>query len=724
MRKGTLCLLAFLVVCLLPLVADGAAEGRLHPYLRAILSFDERDETFDLSRLSPSMEVLTSQGIVLPPSPGFIIGGNAPLSGERIGVLVKARRAVFGRTFLGLPVGVTTGTVLTMRVSLAELLLLAASPEVVYVEPAWRTEPKLDRSVPAIGADLAHAAVPPVVGEGVIVGAVDTGIDCTHLDFRYDEDQDGFEESSRILFVWDQTAWPFGAYYTNAQIEADIAQGVGSGEGLVRETDTDGHGTHVMAVAAGDGSSSASGLVGVAPGAQLVMVKTPFYTSDILSGASYIFERAEELGLPAVVNLSLGGHSGPHDGTSLFEQGLNELAQGAGRVIVVSAGNEGDQAIHVARALSGDSYTFSVDSRSDSFDLSLWYPGGSQFTLTVLPPGGGPVVVPAGATTFVSTGSGDVYVDNAAAGPNPTNGDREVLVTVSGLLAGGRWTFTVSDAGGGGRFDGWIISSGGETIVGGDTSSTIDEPGNALGVITVGAFNTKASWSSLAGDQDFSSEYPIGGLSYFSSRGPTRDGRQKPEVAAPGAWVAAALSAASAPSDYLVLPDRTHTLLLGTSVSAPHVSGAAALLLSVNPDLGAEEIRGKLIETARADSFTGNVPNARFGWGKVAVDAALEAVEPPPGDGEDLPTVTLAKNPVKERALFVYTLPEGATQATLRVYTLAGGLLFEVDLDPEGREYEWDLADRLGRPVASGLYLYVVIAGERRSAIGRLVIAR
>ena len=725
LRKGWLLLLFFVVALagvLLP--AAGANLDRLHPYLRAVLSWAERDATFGLERLAESVQVSNSQGIVLPPSFGIDVGGTVAPVGERIGVLVKTRRAEWGNTFLGLPVSVTTGTVLGLRVSLDELRLLAGSANVVYVEPAWRTEPKLDRSLPAIGVDLVHDRVPAVLGDGVIVGAVDTGIDTTHPDFRSDRDGDGFEESSRILYLWDQTAGFLGTYYTREEIESDLARGGAPGTGLVRETDVDGHGTHVMSVAAGDGSSSAAGLVGVAPEARLIVVKTPFYTSDILSGVSYIFDRAEALGLPAVVNLSLGGQSGPHDGTSLFEQGLDELAQGPGRAIVVSAGNEGDQAIHASQTLAGGSSSFSVQPRSDSFDLELWYPGGSRFTLTVLPPGGSPVVVLAGTWTSVPTSSGSVTVDNAAAGPNPLNGDRQILVSVTGVVAWGVWTFTVADAGGGGRFDGWITTSNGGEIVGGDTSHTIDEPGNARRVITVAAFNTKAHWSSVSGEQDFSSLYPIGGLSYFSSQGPTRDGRQKPDLAAPGAWVAAALSASSLPNDYLIVPDRKHTVLLGTSVSAPHVTGVAALLLSVNPDLTGEEVKARLVETARSDAATGAVPNALWGWGKVAADQAVQAVEPPPDGNGEGPKVTLAENPVESRALFVYQLPSGTLSAALRVYDIVGRLVFEAALDVGAGEYAWGLEDRLGEPLASGLYLYVVVADAERSAIGRLVIDR
>jgi len=611
-----------------------------------------------------------------------------------------------------------------MAVSLAELLQLAASPEVIYVEPAWRTRPKLDRSVPAIGADYLHARTPPVVGRGVIIGAVDTGIDYAHLDFRYDEDGDGFEESSRIVNIWDQTSGFFGTYYSKAEIESDLAFGFDPWEGIVRQVDDDGHGTHVMATAAGDGSSSGAGFVGVAPGAQLIMVKTPFYTSDILAGAAYIFERAEELGLPAVVNLSLGGHDGPHDGTSLFEQGLDELVTAAGQVIVVSAGNEGDQFIHVSDTLTGDSSTFAVDPSSDSVDLTLWYPGGSGFTITVAPPGGEPLVVSAGFVGFANSGFGNAYVDNASSGPNPSNGDNEVLVKLTNLLPGNLWTITVLDDTGGGRFDGWITSDEG-VILGGDSASTIDEPGNADRVITVGAFNTKAQWPSLSGEQDYSSQYPVGALSYFSSQGPTRDGRRKPEVAAPGAWVAAALSVDSPPQGYLTHPDQEHTLLAGTSVSAPHVSGVAALMLSVNPQLSAEEIRAKLTDTALRDNFTGSIPNTRFGWGKVDAGAAVSVVQlPPDDDGAQRPVIAVAQNPVWDEARFSYDIPDGILSAAVRIYSITGRLVFERVLAPNESEYVWDLVTDKGNPLANGLYLYVLVTEVGSSETGRLVIER
>jgi len=707
MRRIFAFLFSIGLICLISAVVLGDA-AKLSPYLRLLLAGN------------PEVTGKSLPGFgELPPGFGFTL----PFpTGEPIRVLVKLSHPFFGTSFLGFPVGVSTGTIIWMSVPVEGLLALIAAPDVVYVEPAWKARPTLDRSVPAIGADLLHSQVPPITGKGVIVGAVDTGIDYSHLDFRYDADGDGIEESSRILYILDQTGL-FNATYTKAEIEGDIGNGLGPDEGAVREEDTDGHGTHVMGIAAGDGSASSAGFVGVAPQAWIISVKTTFYTSDILAGVRYIFDKAADLGLPAVVNLSLGGQDGPHDGTSLFEQGLDELAQGQGRAIVVSAGNEGDQLLHVGRVLAGDAYTFSLVPTEDSLNFVLWYPGTSSFTVTVVPPGGAPLSVPSGSSDSASTPAGNVYVDNASGGTNPNNGDKEVLVNLSGLTSQIPWSVTVTDAGGGGRFDGWITSDNG-TILGGDASETVDEPGNAPHVITVGAFNTKNRWISRAGEEDFSSQYPIGELSYFSSRGPTRDGRRKPEIAAPGAWIASALSTSSPAPDYLTCPDGVHTLLLGTSMAAPHVTGTVALMLSVDPTLTSDEIKEKLIQTAKSDGFTGVVPNDAWGWGKLAADAAVTAVTPSQPDGGEELSIRLAENPVRGSARFIYTVPAEAGGAKLYIYDVTGRLVFSTPLAVGTGSYDWDLRDSNGLPLAPGLYLFVLSYDMARTPIGKLVIAR
>ncbi len=623
----------------------------------------------------------------------------------------------------GVRVGLSRGEIATASVSVAELERLANDERVVYIEPSRKVRPTVDASVPAVGAAAVHTRVPSVLGEGVVIGFVDTGIDYEHPDFRFDEDGDGTEESSRIVAIWDQTYGLFGAEYDRDDIESDLAFGYGPSEGIVREKDTDGHGTHVASIAAGDGSSSGYGFVGVAPAASIVAVKTSFYTADILEGVEYILDKADALDAPAVVNLSLGGHEGPHDGTSLFERGVAGLASGTGHAIVVSAGNEGDEEIHVSGTLQSGTKAFRVKPDTWQFELSLWYPGEARFAVTVTSPSGATAVaLPGTSSGYVATPDGVAYVDNAADGVNPNNGDREVYLRLSGVSAGSVWTVTVRRLSGGGRFDAWVTSSG--SIVNGDSVSTIDEPGNAEGVITVGAWTTKSTWPSKAGAQDYSSSHEVGGLAGFSSQGPTRDGRLKPDLVAPGAWICAALSTSAPVFGYLTHPDGVHGMELGTSMAAPHVSGAAALFLSVDGTLTAAKILAALTSTATRDAYTGTTPNMRSGYGKLAIAAALESLEQeePPLPSVDVPEVGLEENPVSGEARFTYVLPERTRIAALRVYTVSGILVFEADLDVNDDAYAWSLLSRRGERVAAGLYLFVVVSDRGTSGVEKLVI--
>jgi subtilisin family serine protease len=320
-----------------------------------------------------------------------------------------------------------------------------------------------------------------------------------------------------------------------------------------------------------------------------------------------------------------------------------------------------------------------------------------------------------------------VYVDNATGGRNPSNGDHEAYIRLSGTTSGDRWRITVTDAGGGGRYDAWLIDDSAR-ILNGDSDMTIDEPGNARGVITVGAYNTKAAWPSLSGGQTFPG-YVYGQITDFSSRGPTRDGRRKPEVCAPGAWVIAALSTGATSLLSYTHVDGVHAAEQGTSMAAPHVSGSIALLLSLDPTLEVAEVRDLLTSTASADAFTGTVPNETWGWGKLdakaAVDAATAAsppVEPP--EEADRPTIAVRENPVSDGAVFELGLLEGTHAATLRVYTISGRLAYETDVEPTQTTLRWDLRSLSGQPLASGLYVYLVVTDRGSSPLGKLVIVR
>ena len=195
-------------------------------------------------------------------------------------------------------------------------------------------------------------------GSGVVVGIIDSGIDPTHPDFKND---DG---TTRILGFWDQndfsgTFAPYG--YGTAYTKTDIDAGAMSN---YLDTTYDGHGTAVTGVAAGGGKVRLD-VKGMAPEADIVVVgirpstldytdRVP-HTLQIVDGINYIFKVAEAAGKPAVINISLGGIEGSHDGEDLPSQMIEKmLDEKAGRVLVTSAGNAGQVYHHVRYTMNND----------------------------------------------------------------------------------------------------------------------------------------------------------------------------------------------------------------------------------------------------------------------------------------------------------------------------------------------------------------------------------
>ena len=669
-------------------------------------------------KLAPDLRLLLERDLSMPSAQGTGLPAE-----EGLRVLVWTREAGAAWGLPGFTPSGVWGTLATGRVDPAELARLAEAPELLYVEPARRLRPSLDVSVPEVGAPLLWAGPPGTRGGGTLVAIVDSGVDPLHLDFRVDRDGDGWEEGSRILFLWDQTLpadgstavyrLSYGRVFTQGELEAQIAAG------YTESSDTLGHGTHVAGIAAGDGSSSTSGYVGVAPEANLIVIKTTFYEDAVLDAISFAFDRAEELGLPCVVNLSLGGHAGPHDGTSLFEQAVDAFLDRPGRALVVAAGNEAQEKIHVGTEVHSP-VTWHLVTESSSVSASFWYPFQSSFAVEVAAPSGERTSVLPGGQGYLATPAGQAWIDNSGY-PDPRNGDRQIFIQLTGVSPGAGWAITLTPVLGGGRVDGWVEDPTAGHFLEGDSAMTISEPGNARRVITVGAYVTKNRWTSLAGEQR-GEGYVVGELADFSSRGPTRDGRLKPDLAAPGAWIASALSAAASEPDWLRLPDGQHFVLLGTSMSAPHVAGACALLLSLEPNLSWDELLDALTGGARVDGFVGPVPNMAWGWGKLDLPGASGGIAPSPSGAR--PRLWLLESPVEGEARFLYELPRDADWAELRVYTITGRLLWRQILEPGGGEIHWPLVTSRDVPVASGLYLAVIVSDRGSSAILRVVVQR
>lgn len=654
-------------------------------------------------KLSPRLRLLTSGNpeLVETAKRRLHLKSSLNTPGLMVDALVRVKGDPRVLEAYGVRVRSVLGDVATVDIPISALETIANDSNVVRIEEARKLKPRLEVSVPASGANgvglwgtltnlpgtLAAQSrpLPPPwmgnTGQNVIVGHVDTGIDLKHADFK---DSLG---KSRLLYVWDQNSsgtHPTGFAYGNECTKQIIDAGG------CTEKDTNGHGTHVLGIAAGNGSATGNGkapyrYIGMAPEADLIVVNTTFYDTDILDGITYIEDKAAALGLPVVINLSLGGHLGPHDGTSSFEVAMDN-ASGTGKVVVAAASNEGNTDVFAGQPLNfnypihasdlgtdkvvdgnvGPMVGFSVPSGSTDVVLDLWYPGADMMGVKVTSPNGTCAApssgfrYPGNNTLVLNTSCGQIAITTPATNvDNLNNGDHEIYIEVQNIghaISSGAWSFMLTGGGCGsspcitnGAFDVWIddVVSNATFFDHIDYAKTVGMPATATKVIAVGAYTTKTSWTSSAGAA--TDNYgTVGEITFFSSLGPRRTCSkfsnpictatvQKPELAAPGEEIMSSYAAGTptavcfTASNKCLDPDGRHVVMQGTSMSTPHVTGAAALLLAQDQSLTSDQVKTAL-ENAQADGFTGAVPNNTWGYGKLAVDLAVASVgsNPPP----------------------------------------------------------------------------------------------
>ena len=617
---------------------------------------------------APVMGVLRQKGLLRPAV------GDRP---ARVATLVRFQGPVPDLAALGGEVRGRSGDVVAVDVPPSALGQLAALAGVTYVDLAMPLRPQLDVAVPATGASAMRSGTPPDwsgdTGRNVIVAILDTGIDFSHRDFR---DSAG---NSRILQLFDYTT---AQDCTQAQIDALECH----------EVDTEGHGSEVAGIAAGNGAATGNGqlayrYVGMAPEASLVVAKADWTTANIVQAVGDVEAFASSLGRPVVINLSLGTEIGPHDGTDNVSQALDN-ASGPGRVIVVAAGNHADDATHASGTVATDGSVItdlSVPVDTSLTLIDVWYAGADQLAIhlhNTAECDSGLVSAPvSGAATEVSFCNGRGTIVSGSV--NPLNGDREILVSLattgSNPFAATAWQVELrGTVVTNGHFDAWMNGSSSHATftTNLDATDTLNDLATATAPITVAAYTTKNTWESLAGSMSASTPGALEAIAYFSSAGPRRACSaaslcppvQKPELTAPGAYIASALSAQTVwPTgtcvDCYTDLDGVHRFGQGTSFAAPMVSGAVALLLQVAPTADPSAIKDSLERYAAVDAFVGEAPNDSWGYGKLDVKAAFDAlpVAPPAAPtglaaAVSAATVNLSWSPVAALDLDGYTV--------------------------------------------------------------------
>ncbi len=542
----------------------------------------------------------------------------------------------------GLIPGSVSGNIATARLPLSSLNQLANVAGIDHIAASRIMWPTMDLAVPAGRVTEVWNGSPAYTGEGVLVGIIDSGIDWTHDDFK---NGDG---TTRIKAIWDlfgtgtpPAGFAYGAEYSEAQINA----------GSVDEEDLSGHGTHVSGIAAGNGNSHSGVYRGVAFESDILFAK-PFDDSfngfpedKTIDAINYLVQKAESLDQPLSINMSLGGHSGPHDGTTAQEQVINNLS-GEGVVFCIAAGNEGEASLHDSASANGGSMDFSIPAyaaipgvNNDYAMISIWVDGATSPSVTISHAGATIGPVASGVADGASTASGVVVIDNASGGADPTNGDKQIFVQWDDRngtdVASGDWTITLN--GGAGTAHSWKLTSTMSThFPDSDQLYSVGTPGTAEKAITVAAYKTRNSWLSQAGNVGYPpgttwGDADIADIAPFSSIGPTRDDRQKPDLAAPGMAIVSCYSDQTTPipQAVLMITGGDYFVTQGTSMASPFACGVVALMLEKNGDLTAEEVRTILRNSAYTDAYTGSVWNNVFGMGKIDAQAAVAAVAGP-----------------------------------------------------------------------------------------------
>lgn len=489
---------------------------------------------------------------------------------------------------------------------------VSALPQILYIEmPHYISFEILSGKRSSC---ITQVTLPPLslTGNGVLVGFVDSGIDLTHPDFQ---DSNG---NSRVLFLWDQTrdedppdGYLFGAEYNNDQINEALRAG------KTLSKDESGHGTAAAGIACGNGNASKGRYRGIAPEAELIVVKMRknkgLYprTTELISGIDYCIRKALKFNRPLVLNISFGNNYGSHTGNSLSELYLNRVSL-LGRISIIAAsGNEGASPIHTLGFLDQTvNVDFSISERQTSLNMQLWKDYADDVRIRLRAPYGTEYTLSDKfGTNMEVLDQTQIAFYNSA--PSPFQRLQEYYfeffpIADSFYLTSGVWSLIIEPISiKNGTFEMWLPAAsslnGATRFLSPDPYNTLTVPSSANSVITVGAYDAKTNTPA-----DFSGRGAASMPNLLT----------KPDLVAPGVSVIVP----SFPGGYQTVS--------GTSFAAPFVTGSAALLMEWgivkrnNLFLYGEQLKAWLI--AGAKELPGYpTPNPRTGWGALCLEAAF-----------------------------------------------------------------------------------------------------
>lgn len=502
---------------------------------------------------------------------------------------------------------------------------LAQLPEVEFIEKPKKLYFQTDVGRQVSCIDIVQDMPLSLRGKGTLIGIVDSGIDYENAEFR---NEDG---TTRIVSLWDQSVngrppagYLAGTEYTREQIDAALAtEDKEVRRQMVKTSDVSGHGTAVAGIAAGNGrGSEGRRFRGAAPEAELIIVKMGApreggfpRTTELMRGVDYIVRKAVELRRPVAINISFGNTYGSHDGTSLVERFLNDIADMWKNVICIGSGNEGASAGHVSgkvRRQISETVELAVQQREPALSIQIWKSYVDEMGVSVISPSGrqaGPFYEFLGAQRYIL---GDTELLIYYGEPKPYSVKQEIYLSLlpgKQYIESGVWKIVLTpgrivD----GEYQMWLPTQTslnmGTAFLQPNSMSTLTIPSTASLAVTVAAYDART-------------------FSYadFSGRGPAGmyEGENvlKPDIAAPGVRVTAPV------------PGGGYQSFSGTSFAAPFVTGSAALLMEWgivrgnDPYLYGEKVKAYLRKGAKQLVGYERWPNALLGYGALCVRDSL-----------------------------------------------------------------------------------------------------
>ena len=574
-------------------------------------------------------------------------------------------------------------------------------------------------------------------GSGTVMGIIDTGIDFNHPDFK---DTLG---KSRIHYLWDQTAnagpvvpqpFNYGIEWTAAQIDANLC------------THSDmtyfGHGTGVSSIAAGNGLATGR-FEGVAPKSDLIVVAIDFNKPGptVADAVNFILTKAQQLGKPFVINASLGNYYGSHDATDLESKLIETMISNTpGRAMVAAAGNAGHVKFHVKTQATND--TVFTWLKNNTATINYWcYADTLQIKNSQISIGANRAnYFDLGNTGFknyayaLNTVKYDTLKHNnqrigiveTAASIN-SSGVYELSITILADSLNLLWRIETA---GSGLHDSWnfdFVSTGlpnsnqfpkiNKYVLPDSLSNMVSGFQCSNEVLTVGNYVNLQGYLDVNNNPVNTLEI-AGDLASSSSSGPTRDNRQKPDIAATGNNVFGAMALGMQSSlitnaPHVVAQGSMHVLAGGTSAASPVVAGLAALYLQKNPQATNQDVIAAIRNCAYQDSYTSsNLPHPRWGHGKMDGKAAMLCDQPIVNGFDELITtenINVYPNPFEKNIQVSF---EESSERLFFIYNSAGQLVYRNAL--RCKQCYLDL-ETLHLPASSLLFISVISLNKTQS---------